>query len=115
MQDGARPHTVYDNLAILYEHFGHRVLSDRYTRHFNCGHDWPPYSPDLTPCDFFLWGHLKGRVFKDRPLTLDALKAAITGEVNLITPQTLRKTMNNFRTRLQKVVQENGGHVEHLL
>ncbi|CAI6344004.1 unnamed protein product [Macrosiphum euphorbiae] len=25
--------------------------------------DWPPRSPDLTPCDFALWGILKDRVF----------------------------------------------------
>jgi hypothetical protein len=24
---------------------------------------WPPRSPDVTPCDFFLWGFMKDRVF----------------------------------------------------
>ena len=24
---------------------------------------WPPTSPDLTPCDFFLWGFVKDTVF----------------------------------------------------
>jgi hypothetical protein len=24
---------------------------------------WPPWSPDLTPCDFFLWGYIKNHVF----------------------------------------------------
>jgi len=24
---------------------------------------WPPWSPDLTPCDFFFWGFLKDTVF----------------------------------------------------
>ncbi|KAJ4436676.1 hypothetical protein ANN_16807 [Periplaneta americana] len=24
---------------------------------------WPPRSPDLTPCDFYLWGYVKDRVF----------------------------------------------------
>ncbi|KAK3882488.1 hypothetical protein Pcinc_013131 [Petrolisthes cinctipes] len=24
---------------------------------------WPPKSPDLTPLDFYLWGHLKSRVY----------------------------------------------------
>ncbi|PNF41627.1 hypothetical protein B7P43_G07619, partial [Cryptotermes secundus] len=24
---------------------------------------WPPRSPDLTPCDFFLWGYIKDRVY----------------------------------------------------
>ena len=25
--------------------------------------EWPPRSPDLTPCDFFLWGYLKSKVY----------------------------------------------------
>jgi hypothetical protein len=24
---------------------------------------WPPHSPDLTPCDCFLWGYVKERAF----------------------------------------------------
>jgi hypothetical protein len=24
---------------------------------------WPPGSPDLTPCDFFLWGYVKDKVY----------------------------------------------------
>ena len=31
---------------------------------------WPPRSPDLTPCDFFLWGYVKVHVFV-RPSPLD--------------------------------------------
>ena len=25
---------------------------------------WPPRSPDLTPCDFFLWGYVKDNTYK---------------------------------------------------
>ena len=57
MQDGATPHTARQSLAILYEHFDPRVISGKFKRHFHCGMDWPPYSPDLTPCDFFLCPH----------------------------------------------------------
>ncbi|EZA53536.1 hypothetical protein X777_07004, partial [Ooceraea biroi] len=28
---------------------------------------WPARSPDLTPLDFFLWGHLKNEVYRDIP------------------------------------------------
>jgi hypothetical protein len=31
---------------------------------------WPPRSPDLTPCKFFLWGYVKDGVFVP-PLLLD--------------------------------------------
>jgi len=24
---------------------------------------WPPRSPDLTPKDFFLWGHIKALIY----------------------------------------------------
>jgi hypothetical protein len=28
---------------------------------------WPAWSPDLSICDFFLWGYLKEKVFKHHP------------------------------------------------
>jgi len=42
---------------------------------------WPPRSPDLTPSDCFLWGYLKGRVYQNKPRTIDAFKANITEEI----------------------------------
>ncbi len=24
---------------------------------------WPPRSPDLNPCDYFLWGFLKDKIY----------------------------------------------------
>jgi hypothetical protein len=39
-----------------------------------------PRRPDLTPCDFFLWGYLKAQVYQHRPQTLEGLKEAITQE-----------------------------------
>jgi hypothetical protein len=32
-------------------------------------HVWPPRHPDLTPCDFFLWGFVKEAVYVRPPLT----------------------------------------------
>jgi len=58
---------------------------------------WPPRSPDLTPCDFFLWGYLKAKVSEQRPLTLEALKEAIRQEVAAITPEMILKVMDNYR------------------
>ena len=115
MKDGATTHTAHQSLAILHEHFGPRIFSGRYPQSYGCGVDWPPYSPDLNPCDYFLWGYLKGRVYKDAPMTLDALKQAITREIEAITPETLRKVMLNFRKRLILVQEQGGRHIEHLL
>jgi hypothetical protein len=28
---------------------------------------WPARSPDLTPCNFYLWGNLKDKVYRINP------------------------------------------------
>jgi hypothetical protein len=39
---------------------------------------WPPRSPDLNPCDFYLWGKLKSVVYANNPHDLEALKQFTT-------------------------------------
>jgi len=39
--------------------------------------EWPARSLDLSPCDVFLWGYLKEKVFKHRPRSLEDLKERI--------------------------------------
>lgn len=56
-QDGAPEHCLHAITAHLRELFGHRVPA----LHHNV--EWPPHSPDLTPCNFFLWGYLKEQSF----------------------------------------------------
>ncbi|GBN01085.1 hypothetical protein AVEN_94206-1 [Araneus ventricosus] len=58
MQDGARPHRTPAVFDFLREHFNDRVIALDYDKHTGSGMAWPPYSPDLTPCDFFLWTRL---------------------------------------------------------
>ena len=38
---------------------------------------WPPRSPDLTPCDYLLWGHLKSIAYKYEYRTIDDMKRKI--------------------------------------
>ncbi|GFV32619.1 uncharacterized protein TNCV_441111 [Trichonephila clavipes] len=45
---------------------------------------WPPRSPDLNPCDFWLWGYLKKLVYRGRLITLADLKDSITLHVRSI-------------------------------
>jgi hypothetical protein len=43
---------------------------------------WPPCFPNLTPCDFFLWGYVKEQVFvPPLPLDIDELKLKITAAI----------------------------------
>ena len=70
-----------------------------------------PRSPDLNPCDFFLWGYVKSKVYEHRPSTLEHLKAAITEEINAIPHNMLERVMVNFRDRLQNCIDIDGRHL----
>ena len=43
--------------------------------------NWPARSPDLVPCDFFLWGYLKSLVYNNRPRNLETLKNNIRAQI----------------------------------
>jgi hypothetical protein len=76
---------------------------------------WPPRSPDITPCDFFLWGFLEEAVYVP-PLatTLDDLKTRITAAVNSVTQDILHRVWNEFSYRLDVIRAAGGGHLGHL-
>ena len=50
--------------------------------------DWPPRSPDLTPCDFSLWDIIKDRVYAQRPRNVDQLKNLIAAEFRALNADT---------------------------
>jgi len=93
-------------MNFLDEFFGERIISKGL---------WPPRSPDLTPPDFFVWGYLKGRVYKNRPQTLDELKSNITMEINLINVSVLHKVPTNMVKRVRACINEQGSHFEYML
>ena len=58
-QGGALPHFHFDVCAHLNAKLpGHRI--QRASHNDSPLFTWPPQSPDLTPCDFFLWGLHQG-------------------------------------------------------
>ena len=115
MQDGALPHRTHQVMELLDEHFHGRVLGLGYQEKFGRGLDWAPYGPDLNPCDFFLWGYLKEKVYRDNPRTMDALKDSITREINAIDQETLKNVVRGFESRLHAVVEMDGAHIEPYL
>ena len=74
---------------------------------------WPPRSPDLNPCDFYLWGILKARVYSPLPKTLDQLNVNIDREIKNIKPDVLNRVIKNFEKRCDLVVDNLGGHFEN--
>lgn len=108
-QDGAPPHFAVGVRTYLDDTFPNRWIG-------RGGFiEWPPRSPDLTPLDFFLWGYLKGKVFKSQPANLDDLKDRIRQEIRQITPQMVRNVQREFVDRLGYCQLTNGRHFEHLL
>ncbi len=76
---------------------------------------WPSRSLDLTLCDYFLWGYIKGKVYKDPPQSMNELKNKRREASDSISQASLQKIYKNMKFRLSFVVREQGGHFEHLL
>ena len=76
---------------------------------------WPPRSPDLTPCDFFLWGFVKGSVYVPPiPRDVDELKARITEAVSTVDSAMMGRVGQKLDYRLDVCRVTNGAHIEHL-
>lgn len=115
MQDGAMPHRTLDVFECLDEHFHGRVIGLDYESRYGCGIEWPPHSPDLNPCDYYLWGSLKEKVYQARPTSIEDLKTKLTDEISKITIEELEKVIGNFKKRLEEVQEHEGAHIEQYL
>ena len=69
---------------------------------------------NVTPCDFFLWRHLKSKVFFSPPENTSDLKEEIVNDVNLLKgKQDLgKRVITGMRRRLQVCVERNRRYVE---
>jgi hypothetical protein len=76
---------------------------------------WPPRSPDLTPCGFFLWGYIKDRDFvHPLPVSVNDLKQRITAAVASADEGPLRCVWNELVYRIDICRVTRGSHTEHL-
>ena len=114
-QDGARPHTNPEVLEFRHSKFQHRTVFIPYPQQFQCGFSWPPWTPDLNPCDYFLWGYLKDKVFSSAPRTLPQLKEKIKESCAQVTGGMLTRVVQNFVLLLQAVRESQGAHIEHVI
>ena len=67
----------------------------------------PARSPDLNPCDFFLWGYLKSKVFTYHPQSLKELKQVIHFEIAAIPLKMIHQVIESFHERLQLAMMGN--------
>ena len=76
---------------------------------------WPARSLDLSPFDYFLWGYLKGKVYRNKPTNITQLKAAIEEEIQPIGQEMLNRAMNNLRHRAEICVRSGGQHLKDII
>ena len=73
--------------------------------------EWPPGSPDLSPLDFYLWGHLKAVVYQVKIRDINHLKERITNAITSITSQVLMRVHQQWETRIKMCFRNNGNHI----
>lgn len=70
---------------------------------------WPARSPDLTPCDFYLWGHMKELVYSTPVNTVEELTERIIAAAQQIRETlTPRVTKTEVRKRLRACLRNRG-------
>ena len=72
----------------------------------------PPYSPDLSPCDFFLFPklkfHLEGRHFG----TVESIEKAVTDQQKAILVSDYQRCYQDWEQRLRMCVASQGNYFE---
>ncbi|GBN11659.1 hypothetical protein AVEN_102859-1 [Araneus ventricosus] len=110
MQDGAPPHIATPVKQLLNLHFGNdRIICN----HFPTA--CPPRSPDLNPCDFWLWDYLKDVVYGGPIANLAELKNRIMRHIHNITTETLQSVVEHAVLRFQLIGENGGQHIEHFI
>jgi transposase len=104
-QDGATAHTSGSSMNHLRVFFGERIISRGL---------WPARSPDLSPPDFFLWGYLKDRVYRNAPQNIEQLKVNISDEISLISPEIMSAVSASVVARAHSCKLLNGAHFQHM-
>ncbi|UYV78520.1 hypothetical protein LAZ67_16001878 [Cordylochernes scorpioides] len=72
----------------------------------------PPYSPDLAPCDFFLFPKLKRPMKGRRYATLDEIKTASKEELKKIFKNVFLKCFEDWKNRWHKCIISHGDYFE---
>jgi histone-lysine N-methyltransferase SETMAR len=75
--------------------------------------DHPPYSPDLAPCDFWLFGKIKQHLTDHKDV--QSLKKQITEILAAIPKEEWLKTFEKYLERMQLCIDNKGEYFEHLI
>jgi hypothetical protein len=112
--DGAPPHYHLSVRAEL-----NNLLPQRWIGRVGPNDDallkWPPRSPDITPCDFFLWGYIKDKVYTPPlPHSIPEIQERIVNAIATINQEILDSVWRELDYRLDICRATRGSHIEHL-
>ena len=68
----------------------------------------PPYSPDLAPCDFWLFPKLRGCRYE----TIEEMKEAVTKVIDTLTQEDFHGAFQKFLERYNKCIAVGGDYFE---
>lgn len=72
----------------------------------------PAYSPDLAPCDFFLFPRLKNTLKGKRFETIEEIKQKSKTELKAIPAEEFKKCFYNWKERFHRCIQAGGNYFE---
>lgn len=93
-----------------------QTLNDKFSGRWigrNSPINWPARSPDLTPSDFFLWGHVKE--YKEEIENRLELEDKIIEAFAAVTPQMILNATTSLLRCARLCIECGDGHFEHLL
>ena len=72
----------------------------------------PPYSPDLSPCDFFLFPWLKTHLKGCHFVTLDNIQKSVTDELKGTPAEAFQHCYEQWKQRLRRCIAAQGNYFE---
>ena len=99
LHDGAPAHRCRDTIRYLNYH-GFTLMPH------------PGYSPDISPCDYWIFRKLKTMTSGVRYRNIGELTAAVDQAMNNIAPQEFADAMDRYPVRLRKLIAEQGRYFE---
>lgn len=106
MQDGAPPHWAFVVRDYLTEVFHMRWIGRGGPL------PWPARSPDLTPCDFAVWGIVKDHVYRTPVRDIPDLRDRIEAAFHLFDEALLSRIFNTMVDRWHRCIETGGIQVE---
>jgi len=73
---------------------------------------WPPNSPALNPLDYYVWSIVERVINKSRYPNVTSLRPTIEATFIHIDSATLQRTCERFKSRIEAVIEADGGYIE---